>query len=152
MHFDDEENPVAMDRLMQSLGADVLPFPLKQECCGGAMGVPDNSITARLSGKILELAAALGADALVAACPLCQMNLDMRQAQAADYYGATFNLPVFYYTQLIGIALGLDKNRLGLDKLIVDPMPVLMRTGKKLKAEAPVPSAGKQAVHEEVGA
>jgi heterodisulfide reductase subunit B len=134
MHFDDEENPVAMDKLLQALGAEVLPFPLKQECCGGAMGVPDNKITARLSGKILELATSLGADALVAACPLCQMNLDMRQAQAGAYYKTAFNLPVFYYTQLMGLALGVDKSRLGLDKLIVDPSPALKKIGIKSKA------------------
>jgi heterodisulfide reductase subunit B len=152
MHFDDEENPVALDKLMQALGAEVLPFPLKQECCGGAMGVPDNQITARLSGKLLELAVSLGADAVVAACPLCQMNLDMRQAQAGAYYDTSFNLPVFYYTQLMGLAFGLKKGSLALNKLIVNPSPALMKIGKKSPAEASASSKEKQAVKEEVEA
>jgi heterodisulfide reductase subunit B len=152
MHFDDEENPVALDKLMQALGAEVLPFPLKQECCGGAMGVPDNRITSRLSGKLLEYAVSLGADAFVVACPLCQMNLDMRQAQAGDYYGQGFNLPVFYYTQLMGLALGLDKTRLGLDKLIVKPAAALAKIGRKAKAEAPPASGAGRTAEAEVEA
>ena len=63
MQFDDAENPMAMDNIMTALGAEVVPFPLKTECCGAAMGIPRRDITARLTGRILERAQAFGADA-----------------------------------------------------------------------------------------
>jgi heterodisulfide reductase subunit B len=130
MHFDDEENPVAMDRILEALGAEALPYPLKNECCGGAAGIADNKVVARLSGKLLQLADALGADALVTACPLCQMNLDLRQRQANRFYGTSITLPVFYFTQLMGLAFGLPRKKLGLGKLIVSPKSALAKTGR----------------------
>lgn len=131
MHFDDEENPVSMDVLMEACGASMLPFPLKVECCGASMGIPRNDVVARLSGRILQLADSLGADAIVVACPLCQMNLDMRQVQANAYYKTELNIPVFYYTQLMGLALGLPEKKLGLNKLIVSPEAVLEKLSGK---------------------
>ncbi len=125
MDFDDEEYPVSMDRLLEAAGAEVLPFPLKVECCGASMGIPLNKAVTRLSGKILELAASLGADAVAVACPLCQMNLDLRQGQVEKANHAIYKLPVFYYTQLLGLALGLPERDLGLSKLNVNPEPAL---------------------------
>lgn len=121
MQFDDHEHPVAMDKLMAALGAEVLPFPLKVECCGASYGVARKDIVARLSGKLLEAAEDLGAHAIVTACPLCQMNLDLRQGQASAAAGHKFQMPVFYYTQLIGLALGVPQDELGLSKLCVAP-------------------------------
>ena len=125
MKFDHHENPMAMDNLMAALGAEVVPFPLKVECCGASFGIPRRDIVMRLSGKLLDSARGFGADALVTACPLCQMNLDMRQGQINDALHEDFKLPVFYYTQLLGYALGLDRATLGFEKLCVDPRLVL---------------------------
>jgi heterodisulfide reductase subunit B len=127
MNFDDPENPMAMDRILTALGADVLDFPLKVECCGGSYGVARKDIVIRLSGKLLELARDRGADAIVTACPLCQMNLDLRQAQINAALKETFDLPVFYYTQLLGLALGLRQEEMLLKKLVVKPWKVLGR-------------------------
>ena len=110
MQFDDAENPMAMDNIMTALGAEVVPFPLKTECCGAAMGIPRRDITARLTGRILERAQAFGADAVVVACPLCHMNLDLRQRQSV---GGSMKMPVLYFTQLMGLALGLPHQELG---------------------------------------
>jgi heterodisulfide reductase subunit B len=124
MQFDDHEHPTAMDRLMQALGAEVVPFPLKVECCGASFGVVRKDITARLSAKLLETAWGLGAHAMVTACPLCQMNLDLRQGQAsfaASAAGRRFRIPIFYYTQLIAVALRLPQDVIGLSKLCVSP-------------------------------
>lgn len=129
MHFDDEENPVSIDRLMEALGAEIVPFPLKVDCCGASFGIPRADVVAQLSGRILESADSFGADAMVAACPLCQMNLDMRQGQVNSRNKLSLNLPVFYYTQLIGLALGLEEKALALDKLIVNPAPALAKIG-----------------------
>ncbi len=125
MQFDDHEHPVAMDELMQALGATVVFYPLKVECCGASFGVARRDIVARLSGKLLDMAEDKGAAAMVTACPLCQMNLDLRQGQINAATKAQHNMPVFYYTQLIGLALGLPEAELGLDKLVVSPQPVL---------------------------
>lgn len=133
MQFDDPENPMALDNIMTALGAEVVPFPLKTECCGAALGIPRRDIMARLTGRLLRTAQLNGADAIVVACPLCQMNLDLRQEQAAKALGASFNIPVLYYTQFIGLALGLPNDQLGLDKLSVSPAALL----QKLQPKAP---------------
>lgn len=121
MQFDDHEHPTAMDQLMKALGAETVPFPLKVECCGASFGVARKDITSRLSGRLLEAAADLGAHAMVTACPLCQMNLDLRQGQAAAAMGRKFHMPIFYYTQLIAVALRLPLEAAGLSKLCVSP-------------------------------
>lgn len=127
MDFDDHEHPMVMDKMMEAAGAEVVPFPLKVECCGASFGVTRKDIVTRLSGKLLAAARQLEVDALVTACPLCQMNLDLRQLQVNWANGTRYNLPVFYYTQLLGIALDLPSKALGLEKLVVSPKPVLAK-------------------------
>jgi heterodisulfide reductase subunit B len=129
MAFDDPENPVAMDALLEAAGAEVVAFPFKTECCGASYGVPRKDLVMELSGRLLEAAADLGADALAVACPLCQMNLDLRQDQIAAARRRAFGIPVFYFTQLLGLALGLDRADLGLDRLVVPPGGVLRKLG-----------------------
>ncbi len=124
--FDDPENPVSLDNIMRALGAEVLPFAFKTECCGAAMGIPNVDIPGSLSGRILDAAKGAGAQAVVTACPLCHMNLDLRQRQAARISGKPFfGLPVFYYTQLLCLAFGLPEDTVRLDKLAVNPRPLL---------------------------
>lgn len=125
MEFDSEENPISMDMLMRAAGAEVLPYPLKTECCGASHGVARKDLVMRLSGRLLDMADSLGAQAVVTACPLCQMNLDLRQSQVNSANSAHYKLPIFYYTQLLGWAFGLPDASLGLDKLCVDPGPAL---------------------------
>ncbi len=125
MRFDNEENPVSMDRLLAAAGAEVLPFPLKTDCCGASFGIPRSDVVSRLSGRILDLAAELGAQAIVAACPLCQMNLDLRQGQINAANKTKHKIPVFYYSQLLALALGVDEYKLGFDKLTVSPRSLL---------------------------
>jgi heterodisulfide reductase subunit B2 len=127
MGFDDPEHPVVMDKLMEAAGAEVVPFPLKVECCGASFGITRKDIVTRLSGKLLAVAAQLNVDALVTACPLCQMNLDLRQGQVNAANGTNHRIPVFYYTQLLGIAFDLPSSVLGLNRLFVSPEPVLAK-------------------------
>ncbi len=75
--FDDREDPRSMDGLLQALGAQVLPWPFKMECCGAAKTLTDKEMTVRLSERIMDRAIKAGADAIVTPCPLCQMNLDL---------------------------------------------------------------------------
>lgn len=119
MDFGDPENPTLMESLLAACGATVLDFPLKTACCGASYGIPERSMTARLSARILQLAADMKADAVVVACPLCQMNLDLRQPQAAKAAKANFAMPILYFTQAMGLAFGLSPDILGFDKLRV---------------------------------
>ena len=119
--FDDPENPISMDRLIQATDATVPDFPYKTECCGATYGVTRNEIVGKLSGRILDMASRIGAEAIAVACPLCQQNLDLRQDQVNRHCKSTFHLPVLYISQVIGLALGIDPKALGMDKLFVSP-------------------------------
>lgn len=128
-NFDDAENPMLMDNLMDASGAQALDWPHKTECCGASYSITDVSIVHQLTGEILAMAKSAGADCIVTACPLCQMNLDMRQKDIEQQRNQKFGLPVFYFTQLLGLALGLSPEALGLKSMIVDPMPLLKAKG-----------------------
>lgn len=123
MRFDDPENPTALDRLLEALGAEVLPFPLKVECCGASFAIPERRTVPRLAGRLLEMAEALGADAVAVACPLCQMNLDLRQGQINFKTGSRHSLPVPYFTQLMAWAFELPDADVAFDKLAVKVAP-----------------------------
>ena len=127
MAFDDCENPMAMDNILAALGATVVPFPLKVECCGASFGMPRPDMVARLSGKLLECATLAGADLVAVACPMCQMNLDLRQGQINRIMGTNYRMPVAYFTQLMGVALNIPEAELGFDKLCIDPRPVISK-------------------------
>ena len=134
--FDDPENPVSMDRLMEAAGATVPDFPYKTECCGATYGVPRNAIVGKLSGRILDMAARLGAEAIAVVCPLCQQNLDLRQDQVNRHCNTDLKIPVLYISQIIGLALGIDPGVLGIDKLFVDPGCLLREVEGKPHEEA----------------
>jgi len=119
------EYPTNMDRLVKQLGAQPLDWSYKTRCCGASLGFTNLEIVLDLGRKILVNARAVGAEAVVVACPLCQMNLDSRQSQMNDH----FDLPILYFTQLTGLAFGLEPKALGLDKHFVDPIPLLRGKG-----------------------
>jgi len=123
--FDHPEFPQSLDRLLESLGADVIPFPLKSRCCGGPLIVPQEKLALDLIHKLLRSAATDGAQCLVTVCPLCQMNLDLYQSKVNSKYKTDYELPVLFFTQLIGVAYGLDARDLGLETNIVSPRKVL---------------------------
>jgi heterodisulfide reductase subunit B2 len=127
--FDDVENPVLMDQLMKAVGAEALDWPHKTECCGASCSITNAQIVKELGVKILDMAKAAGADCIVTACPLCQLNLDMRQGDIERQYQRLYGLPVFYFTQLLGLALGCSFEELGLDRLVVDPKRLLAGKG-----------------------
>ncbi|NPV28671.1 MAG: CoB--CoM heterodisulfide reductase iron-sulfur subunit B family protein [Firmicutes bacterium] len=126
---DDPENPQAMDNIMRVLGAEPLPWPYKTECCGASLGMTREDACTKLCNDILKIAKDSGADCIVAACPLCQQNLDMRQITVEKKYGTQYRMPIPFFTQLIGLALGLDPKVLGFKKLFVDPVMVLRKVG-----------------------
>jgi heterodisulfide reductase subunit B2 len=127
--FDDAENPTLMDKLLQTAGATPVDWPHKTECCGASFSITDSSIVVDLSDQILSMAQAAGVDCIATACPLCQLNLDMRQKDIEAKYGRRYNMPVFYFTQLLGLALGCSPREVSLDSLIVDPRDLLQSKG-----------------------
>jgi len=120
-HFDDPEDPTTMERLIAALGAEPVDWPYKTECCGGSLALTRTNVVAKLCHDILEMAADEGAECIMVACPLCQSSLDLRQAQVNRRYGTDLHMPILYFTQLIGLALGMANKELGLNKLIVSP-------------------------------
>ncbi|HRT26734.1 MAG TPA: CoB--CoM heterodisulfide reductase iron-sulfur subunit B family protein [Syntrophales bacterium] len=137
--FDDPENPVSMDKVLSAAGIQVQDFAFKMECCGAAFGVPKREMVNRLSGKVLEMAIDAGANCIAVACPLCQQNLDLRQEQVNKTTGSNYNIPVIYFTQLIGLAYGLSPKELGMDKVIVSADSITRRITReeyeKIKAD-----------------
>lgn len=123
--FDDAENPMLMDQIIETIGATPIDWPHKTECCGASYSIAETSIVLQLSNEILSMAQAAGVDCIATACPLCQLNLDMRQKDIEAEYSKKYNLPVFYFTQLLGLALGCSDDELSLRSLVVDPRPML---------------------------
>ncbi len=123
--LDDLEEPHLMDDLMKTIGVEPVQWPYKTECCGASFSLTKTDIVLKLSGDILQMACDEGAQAVVVACPLCQSNLDLRQGMINKKYKKNFNIPVFYFTQLVGLALGINEKKLGLEKHIVNPVPLL---------------------------
>jgi len=129
--FDECEYPQSMDRILQLLGIQTLDWSYKTECCGAAFSLTRSDIVRKLCYEILTEAKEIGADAISVACPLCHLNLDSRQKEIENEYGKKFALPVFYFTQLIGIALGYDQKELGLNRHLVSTDEIF----DKVKAE-----------------
>ena len=128
-HFDDPENPQMMDKLMTTLGAQPLEWDFKTACCGASLPLSRRDIVVKLSYRILLQAKQLGADCVAVACPMCQMNLDAYQNEMVKQYGKKIEMPILYFTQLAGLAMGLSPKELDLDKHFTDPMPMLKNKG-----------------------
>jgi heterodisulfide reductase subunit B len=126
---EDYEYPTSMDVLMEALGAEAVAWDYKTDCCGGSLSLSTLEISLDLSHKILENAVDNGADLIVTACPLCHANLDVFQKQIKDEYQETFDMPVVYFTQLMGVAYGIDAKTLGMDKHFTDAIGVLKEKG-----------------------
>ena len=123
--FDDTENPQSLDLLIASLGAEATPFPLKSRCCGGSLIIPEMDLALGLIHQLFESAASNGAQCIITVCPLCQTNLDAYQGIVNSRFKTKYNLPVLFFTQLIGLALGIETKALGLDKNIISAERVL---------------------------
>jgi heterodisulfide reductase subunit B len=119
LNYDRAEDPQTMDIVMRKIGADALDFPFKTECCGAGLSVSQTEIVAKLSGKIIEDAVYRKADCLIVACPMCHSNLDMRRPDINKYWKETFDIPVIYVTQAIGLAIGLSPEQMGIDRHFV---------------------------------
>jgi heterodisulfide reductase subunit B2 len=144
----DNEQPMYMDLLLQAAGADVKWWNYKTECCGASVGLPKAEIQRRLSGKIIDQALKAGADAIVVCCPLCHVNLDLKQGQINSYLGTKYEMPILYQPQVLGIALGCSFDDVRLQKNVVDPEPLFKKAiaeGLRVKQEEERKAAEKAA-------
>lgn len=125
--FDDPEDPRSMDKLLNALGIETVAWAHKTECCGASHPTTKSAVGLEMLKRILAAAQDAGANCLVTACPMCLNNLDMRQGQVEKTYNEKYDLPVFYFTELMGLALGAETNKLGLDRHFVDAMPLVQK-------------------------
>jgi heterodisulfide reductase subunit B len=135
-HFDDLDDPVSMDRLFTALGAEVVDYPNKVRCCGGMLMTTAEEVALELNYDLLEAAAQNEANVIVTACPMCQMNLEAYQPQINRAYGRDFHLPVIYFSQLLGLALGIDRRAIGLDSMLIPAPKVHLKTRSKNEVTA----------------
>ena len=117
--FDDQENPMLLDRMFSKCGADIVYFPMKVRCCGGMLMTTFEEAALKLNKELLACAHGNGSDAIVTTCPLCHFNLEAYQDKINRMYGTHFNMPVLYFTQLLGLVLGVPMKKLGLDSSFI---------------------------------
>jgi heterodisulfide reductase subunit B2 len=139
--YDDPDHPTSLDDLMSALGATAVDFPHKNECCGAYLAVKDPGITQEMVYTILRSAQVAGAEAVVTNCPLCQFNLDKQQAEMRKSYASYRPMPIFYFSQLMGLALGLDAHDYGWERHYIDARPLLKERGW-LNGHEPAAGAG----------
>ena len=133
--FDDPEHPTSMDKILEVLGATVIDYPLKAQCCGGHMTQISEDTALELIRRLLKNAADNGADMIATLCPMCQLNLDAYQDAVNVHFGTKFKIPIVYFTQLMGLAFDIPAKELGFGKEIVSAKPAL----NKITDEAPKP-------------
>jgi heterodisulfide reductase subunit B len=116
------DNPTSLDRVLALLGADVVEWSYKTDCCGGSLSLSRRDLAGRLVNRLVGKAVEAGAEGIVTACPMCQANLEMRQSGRE-------HLPVFYFTELMGLSFQLDEIGSWWAMHLIDPMPLFQSTG-----------------------
>jgi len=121
--------PHFMDDLLAAAGAENVDFPLKTACCGGAHVLSDSDTSTKLVLNILRAAEAAGADVIATECPTCHSGLEMHQVRAEKVLGEKTKVRMLYFTQLLGIALGLAPRKLSVHENVSDGLAVLKEKG-----------------------
>ena len=125
----DFENPQALDRIVANLGATPLAWPFKTDCCGASQVLSRLDIVSQLVGKLYDMAQRVGAEAIVVSCQMCQANLDMYQQKIEADWDRRFSIPVYYFTELIGLACDLKGVKQWISRHITNPIPLLQELG-----------------------
>jgi len=123
--YDDLEFPMALDHLLSWVGAEVVDYPLKAACCGGLLMTTHEEVALKLVRDLLSTAINRGADCISTCCPLCQLNLEAYQARVRARFGTDLSIPILYFTQLLGLSLGLEGRALGLGTELVSAADIL---------------------------
>lgn len=125
------EDPMEMDKVMEMAGATPIDWAFKTECCGAGLSVSRTDIVAKLSAKIVEDAVSRGAESIVVACPMCQMNLDLRRPEINSELEQKSDIPVMFITQALGLSMGIEADKLGLNSHFVSTGKVVSCVGRK---------------------
>lgn len=123
--FDDPYNPESLDKLITALGAENIPYPDKVRCCSGNLIMRKEATALEMLKRLLLNAKTAGSQCIVTACPLCHMALDAMQTRVESAFNLNINLPIMYFTQLIGLAYGIEPKKLELNRHVVSPMKLL---------------------------
>jgi heterodisulfide reductase subunit B len=133
--FDNAEYPTVLEDLLEALGAEVIDFPMKTHCCSGHMTQISAETAYELIRRLVYGATRYEADMLVTLCPMCQLNIDAYQSETNRFFNTNYEMPILYFTQLIGLAFGIDPKELGIGKEFVDPRPALTKIGVEVDKE-----------------
>ena len=125
------EDPQFFEELIRAMGADAIDFAYKTRCCGGSLLLTNRPAALDMIRHLLQNAINSGADVIATACPLCQVNLEAYQTQVNEEFGTDFSIPVLYFTQLMGLALGIAPKKLGIGSELVSTLPLLSQFLKK---------------------
>lgn len=123
--LDSNYHPQLLDNLVRALGAEPLPFSNKTTCCGGPLLLTNPAAAYSATKKLLDEARELGADCFVVTCPMCHLSLDGKQKTIEKKYNTRYDIPVFYFTQLLGLGMGLAPRDLGLNRHLVSPFKLI---------------------------
>ncbi|MBI2412837.1 MAG: CoB--CoM heterodisulfide reductase iron-sulfur subunit B family protein [Deltaproteobacteria bacterium] len=129
MGIDNAERPTVFENLLKALGAEPVEFPNRIECCGAHLAMNNEEVVTKLSGNVMTSAVGSGAELIVTSCPLCQYNLEKSQDKVASRTPGYTGVPVIYFTQALGLALGQPIETLGFEKNVTDVMPLLKKKG-----------------------
>jgi heterodisulfide reductase subunit B len=124
---EDVEQPQFFEEILSAVGATPVNFPLKMRCCGGSLIISSRTAALGMVRNLLQSAVDSQASVIATACPLCQVNLEVYQQQVNQEFGTNFSVPVLYFTQLVGLALGIPQKKLGIGKEFVDSIPALLQ-------------------------
>jgi heterodisulfide reductase subunit B2 len=138
----EKEHPRAFDQLLEALGADVVDYPLRTDCCGGHLSQISPSMGLEMLRRLLDAADRLGTDVIATLCPMCQMNIDLYQAEVNHRFGTRYHVPILFFTQLMGLAFGSDARSLGIGTEVVSARDALARIGVSVPEPEPVPDGG----------
>ncbi|MBI2757899.1 MAG: CoB--CoM heterodisulfide reductase iron-sulfur subunit B family protein [Chloroflexi bacterium] len=139
--WSDYEYPVELDLLLDTLGAEVIDFPLKTECCGGHMTQIGPETAFQLIRRLISAADEYHADLMAALCPMCQINLDAYQGEMNHFFRTSYQMPIIFFTQLMGLAFGLDAKKLGFGLEIVSAKKAIAKIGIEIpETKAAVPA------------
>ncbi|MGI6677595.1 MAG: CoB--CoM heterodisulfide reductase iron-sulfur subunit B family protein [Dehalobacterium sp.] len=134
---DDTENPMVMDNIMEAIGAEPVDWSFKVECCGASHVVTKPDVGKEMIYEILKNAQNSGAEAIATACPLCMLNLDMRQKQINAKKGTNFNIPIYYFTELMAMSFGYEPKDVGMEKHFVPAVELIQEVfGRSRREEA----------------
>jgi heterodisulfide reductase subunit B len=141
---DNPEDPLRLDKILSTLGAQVVDYPLKTDCCGGHMTQISEASGLELVRRLIKGASDAETDAIVTLCPMCQLNLDGFQAAMNRHFGTSYHVPVLYFTQVIGLAMGMTPRSLGIGQEMVSAVDALAKIGTEPPAEPPRPTRRKR--------